>query len=86
MAGAPPPPPGGYAGPPYTGPPFEGPAHTVPPGHGAYGAYVPTPGFEPLGGLATAATVLAAVTVQTLSRRQTQRATALAAVPQWHKG
>ena len=61
MAGAPPPPPGGYAGPPYTGPPFEGPAHTVPPGQGAYGAYVPTQGFEPLGGLATVATVLLGV-------------------------
>jgi Domain of unknown function (DUF4328) len=60
MAGVPPPP-GGYVGPRYTGPPFEEPAHTVPPGHGVYGAYVPTRGFEPLGGLATAATVLLGV-------------------------
>jgi Domain of unknown function (DUF4328) len=60
MAGVPPPP-GGYVGPRYTGPPFEGPAHTVPPGHGVYGAYVPARGFEPLGGLATAATVLLGV-------------------------
>jgi hypothetical protein len=59
MAGDPPPP--GYAGPAHTGPPYAGPAYAGPPGQGAYGAYVPTPRFQPLGGLATAATVLLGV-------------------------
>jgi hypothetical protein len=61
MAGVPPPPPGGYAGPAHPAPPYAGPAYTGPPGHGAYGAHVPTPRFEPFGGLATAATVLLGV-------------------------
>jgi Domain of unknown function (DUF4328) len=61
MAGFPPPPPGGYAGPAHPGPPYAGPAYTGPPGHGAHAAYVPTPRFEPFGGLATAATVLLVV-------------------------
>jgi hypothetical protein len=61
MAAVPPPPPGGYAGPAHTGPPYAGPAYTGPPGQGAYGAYVPTPRFQPFGGLATAATVLLGV-------------------------
>jgi hypothetical protein len=59
MAGVPPPP--GYAGPAHTGPPYAGPAYAGPAGQGAYGAYVPTPRFQPLGGLATAATVLLGV-------------------------
>jgi hypothetical protein len=63
MAGVPPPPPGGYAGPAHPAPPYAGPAYTGPPGHGAYGAHVPTPRFEPFGGLATAATVLLGVMV-----------------------
>jgi hypothetical protein len=63
MAGVPPPPPGGYAGPAHPAPPYPGPAYTGPPGHGAYGAHVPTPRFEPFGGLATAATVLLGVMV-----------------------
>jgi hypothetical protein len=71
MAGVPPPTPGGYAGPPYAGPPsagqpsagppYAGPPYAGPPGRGAYGAYVPTQRFEPLGALATAATVLLGV-------------------------
>jgi hypothetical protein len=61
MAGVPPPPPGGYAGPAHPAPPYAGPAYTGPPGHGAYGAHVPTPRFEPFGALATAATVLLGV-------------------------
>ena len=60
MAGVPPPP-GGYAGPAHTGPRYAGPAYTGLPGQRAYGAYAPTPRFEPLGGLATAATVLLGV-------------------------
>jgi hypothetical protein len=51
MAGVPPPPPGGYTGPPYA----------PPPGHGAQGTYVPKQRFEPFGGLATAATALLGV-------------------------
>jgi Domain of unknown function (DUF4328) len=61
MAGVPPPPPGGYAGPAQPGPPHPGLAYTGPPGHGVYGPYTPTPRFEPFGGLATAATVLLGV-------------------------
>ena len=65
MAGVPSPPPGGYIEP-----------YAPPPGRGAYGTYLPTQRFEPFGGLATAAAVM----VQTLSRRQTARAMALATV------
>jgi hypothetical protein len=61
MAGVPPPPPGGYAGPAQPGPPYAGLAYPGPAGHGAYGPYAPTPRFEPFGGLATAATVLLGV-------------------------
>src|SRR4030095_17161793 len=59
MAGVPPPP--GYAGPAHTGPPYAGRAYAGPAGQGASGASVPPPRFQPLGGLATAATVLLGV-------------------------
>jgi hypothetical protein len=61
MAGVPPPPPGGHAGRAYTGPPYAGRAYIGPPGQGAYGAYVATPRLQPIGGLATATTVLLGV-------------------------
>src|SRR4029450_7758660 len=51
----------GCAAPAHTGPPYAGPAYAGTAGQGAYGAYVPTPRFQALGGLATAATVLLGV-------------------------
>jgi hypothetical protein len=63
MAGVPPPPPGGYAGPAHPGPPHAAPAYAGPPVPGAVRPHGPPPRFEPFGGLATAATVLLGIMV-----------------------